>query len=257
MEQNENMESQESIVGATSGEVVVPTEPAVTLELEEGESTPSLPTETAPQPAVDKLDEAPDCVEEKTQPQLDDAKVDDVVAKLTDVEREILDKVVVGVDGLIRTGDRLLTEFHELHKLYHNEYAGRLKSMQTELDSYHDIDRGRVFDEVLGEIARIYNAYETLPEDVDDPKAKKQVGYLLDDLKDLAESRGMKAFRSEPCSKRNPRLSQIVNRVPCDDPEKHDTVAKSHNTGFQAGARVVVKERVDVYFYGNAPQAEN
>ncbi len=74
------------------------------------------------------------------------------------------------LESLAEIGDRLSgqqdsmakmqTEIREMHRLYHNEFAGRLKTMQEELEEYHEIDRGRVFDDILREIARIYSDNE-------------------------------------------------------------------------------------------------
>lgn len=159
------------------------------------------------------------------------------------------------LDGIATTQQRLFTEVREMHKLYHSEFAGRLKSMQDELEQYRKIDKGRAFDDILGAIARIYGNNETLADEVEDPKAKKSIKYLLLDLEDLLEAYGMSALRSAVGDKRNPRHCQIMERVPTDDPAKHDTVARSYNTGFYIGNRTVIKEMVDIFFYegGAAP----
>ena len=60
---------------------------------------------------------------------------------------------------------------------------------------------------------------------------------------------GMTKLRSEQGEKRNPRHCQILGRIPTDDPAKHDTVAKSYNSGFYIGNRTVIKEVVDIYIY--------
>lgn len=153
------------------------------------------------------------------------------------------------LDEIAATELRISKELHDLHRLYHSEFAGRLKSMQDELDRYRDVDSGRAFDGILSEIARIYNAYETLPDGVQDAKIKKGITYLLEDLKELVGEYGMTAYRSEPQTARRARFCKIANRLPTDDPQKHGVVAKSYNTGFSVGNRVVVEERVDVYVY--------
>ena len=163
--------------------------------------------------------------------------------------------------GVAQTEERVLSEVRELRKLYHNEFAGRLKSMQDELDRYRKIESGRAFDDILKGIAGIYNAYESLPDSVEEPKAKKEIGYLLEDLKDLVGQYGMTASRSDltqtPKPKRDPRRCKVAKRLPTDDPEEHETIAKSYNTAFQIGNRVVVEERVDIFFYdGKATSKE-
>ena len=165
------------------------------------------------------------------------------------------------VDGVAKTEERVLAEILELRKLYHNEFAGRLKSMQDELDRYRKVESGRAFDDILRAIAGIYVTYESLPDSVEDLKTKKEIGYLLEDLKDLVGQYGMTASRTDPDQtprpKRDPRRCKVAKRLSTDDPEAHDTVAKSYNTGFQIGNRVVVEEKVDIFFYdGKAPAKE-
>ena len=141
------------------------------------------------------------------------------------------------------------SELHELHRLYHNEFAGRLKSMQDELDRYHDADRGNAFDGILSAIARIYVNNESLTDEISDPKIKKNVKYMLLDLSDLLEEYGVQRLKSEVGDKRNVRHCQIVRRIATDAPEKHGTIAASHSTGFYKGNRTIIKELVDVYFF--------
>lgn len=141
------------------------------------------------------------------------------------------------------------SEIHELHRLYHNEFAGRLKSMQDELDRYHDADRGNAFDDILSAVARIYINNESLIDEISDPKTRKNIKYMLLDLSDLLEEYGVLKLKSRVGDKRNVRHCQIVERIPTDDPELHDTIAASHSTGFYKGNRTIIKELVDVYFF--------
>lgn len=80
---------------------------------------------------------------------------------------------------------------------------------------------------------------------------------MLMDIEDLLNVYGMTKQRSSQGEKRNPRHCQVLNRIPADDPAKHDTVAKSYNSGFYIGNRTIIKEMVDVYIYeGQAPAKE-
>lgn len=148
-----------------------------------------------------------------------------------------------------KTMSGISSELHELHRLYHNEFAGRLKSMQDELDRYHEADRGNSFNGILGAIARIYVNNESLVDEISDPKTRKSVKYMLLDLSDLLEEYGVSMLKSEVGDKRNVRHCQIVERIPTGDPELHDTIAASHSTGFYKGNRTIIKELVDVYFF--------
>ena len=127
---------------------------------------------------------------------------------------------------------KVFVELREIHKLYHNEFAGRLKSMQDELDVYHKADRGQAFDGILSAIARIYSNNETLVDEISDPKTQKHVKYMLLDILDLLEEYGIQRLKSCPGDKRNPRHCQVLERIPTDDPTLHDTVVASHNSVF-------------------------
>lgn len=165
------------------------------------------------------------------------------------VDEDRLKRIEGSLESIAVTEQRLFSEVREMHKLYHSEFAGRLKAMQDELEQYRKIDKGRAYDDILAAIARIYGNNETLADEVDDPKVKRSVKYLLLDLEELLNIYGMNRLRSNEGEKRNPRHCQLRNRILTDDPEKHDRVAKSYNSGFYIGNRTVVKEVVDVYFF--------
>ena len=173
------------------------------------------------------------------------------------IDADCLKQIDGRLESIAGSGQRLFSEVREMHKLYHTEFAGRLKAMQDELEQYRKIDKGRAYDDILAAIARIYGNNETLAEEVAEPKAKKSIWYMLMDIEDLLNVYGMTKQRSSQGEKRNPRHCQVLNRIPADDPAKHDTVAKSYNSGFYIGNRTIIKEMVDVYIYeGQAPAKE-
>lgn len=178
-------------------------------------------------------------------------------ADIPPVDADRLKQIEGRLENIAGTEQRLFSEIREMHKLYHSEFAGRLKAMQDELEQYRKIDKGRAYDDILAAIARIYGNNETLSDEVAEPKAKKSIRYMLMDIEDLLGVYGMEKLRSEPGEKRNPRHCQILGRIPTDDPAKHDTVAKSYNSGFYIGNRTVIKEVVDIYIYeGTVPIKE-
>lgn len=138
-------------------------------------------------------------------------------------------------------------EIREIHKLYHNEFATRLKSMQDELDHYHEIDRGRVFDGILGEVAKLYSDYESVIEDIAEEKVQKRIRYLFEDIEQILEAHGVVKQKSKTGEKRNTRYCQVIERIPTDTNELHDTVVQSRGTGFYIENRPLIKERVDIY----------
>lgn len=168
---------------------------------------------------------------------------------LPSVDADLLRQIDGRLESIDGTEQRVFSEVREMHKLYHSEFAGRLKAMQDELEQYRKIDKGRAYDDILAAIARIYGNNETLADEVTEPKAKKSIRYMLMDIEDLLGVYGMTKLRSEQGEKRNPRHCQILGRIPTDDPAKHDTVAKSYNSGFYIGNRTVIKEVVDIYIY--------
>lgn len=163
----------------------------------------------------------------------------------TYTEKEINEKL----ENIVSNEQKLFSEVREMHKLYHNEFSGRLKSMQEELDGYHNIDKGRAFDNILSQIGRIYVNNETLADEVDDPKAKKNISYMLADIEELLDEYGMKKIHSEVGDKRNPRHCQVKSRIYTSNKDQHDTVAKSYGSGFYIENRTIIKEIVDVYIY--------
>ena len=165
------------------------------------------------------------------------------------IDIDYLGRIDGKLDGMVTKEDKLLAEVKEMHKLYHSEFVGRLNKMQEELEYYRKIDKGRIYDDILGALARVYGNYETLVDEVADPKAKKSIKYMLMDIEDILLSYGMNKLRSEPGDRRNPRHCQVLNRISTDDPEKHDTVVKSYNSGFYIDNRTVIKEVVDIYVY--------
>ena len=170
---------------------------------------------------------------------------DDISSESTDHLMRIEKKL----EEITGNEQRLFYEVREMHKLYHSEFAGRLMSMQNELDQYRKIDRGRAFDDILSSIARIYVNNETLADEISEPKAQKSIRYMLLDIEELLAVYGMMKLRSSPGDKRNPRHCQVRNRILTDDPAKHDTVAKSYNAGFYIENRTIIKEVVDIFVY--------
>lgn len=174
------------------------------------------------------------------------SKQEDVAAGEMKAE---IEKIRHDIAESAEASKKTFTELREIHKLYHNEFAGRLKSMQDELDAYHKADRGHAFDSILSAIARIYGNNETLVDEIADPKTKKHVKYMLLDILDLLEEYGVHRLKSNSGDKRNPRHCQVLERIPTDDPALHDTIVASHNSGFYMENRTIIKEMVDIYLY--------
>jgi hypothetical protein len=162
---------------------------------------------------------------------------------------EGLERVEENVKSIKDSSDKIAGEVREMHKLYHNEFAGRLKSMQDELERYREIEKGRAFDGILNEVAKLYSDYESVLDDITDIKAKKKVNYLLMDILQILEANGVYKQKSGIGDKRNTRYCQVIERIETDDPQLHDTIALSRSTGFYIENRALIKELVDIYLY--------
>jgi len=160
-----------------------------------------------------------------------------------------LDHLTSCVEGIADSSVKTAGEVREIHKLYHGEFAGRLKSMQEELERYHEIDRGRIFDGILTELAKLYSDNSQTVNDITDEKIKKRLRYMFLDMLQILESKGVSKQESKPGDKRNTRHCQVVERIQTDKPELHDTVVLSRSTGFYVENRSLVKEMVDIYLY--------
>ena len=159
------------------------------------------------------------------------------------------DAVLNAVGQNAKTAESIMKEAVDLHRLYQNELAGRIRNMQTELDKYHKRDAGLAFDGIYQEIGRIYVDFEDLGDGVEDPRLKKNIGYLLEELIDLLESHGVNQMKSKINAKRNLALTQVVERFDTDDPELDGKIARSRASGFYIENRCLIKEMVDVYRY--------
>lgn len=146
-----------------------------------------------------------------------------------------------------------VTELYEIRKLYHNEVIDRARSMQEELKHYHEVEKGRIFDDVLREIATIYSAnisiVDKIGQTIPDESILKQLTYMFDDILQLLEGKGVVVQKSSPGDKRNPRHSHIIEKVVTSDPAKHDTVVESRHVGFSIDNRTLVPEDVSIYVY--------
>ncbi len=155
------------------------------------------------------------------------------------------------VKAIAESSGKTAGEVREMHKLYHTEFANRLKSMQDELERYRELEKGRVFDGILGEVAKLYSDNEYVIDEITDDKVKKRIRYMFMDILQILEANGVFKLKSNTSDKRNTRHCQVIERIPTDDPALHDTVAQSRNTGFYVENRSLVKELVDIYLFAN------
>ena len=168
---------------------------------------------------------------------------DDALSK-EDTELLLLINKVASIEAAItKTKD----EIHQLHKLYHNEYAGRLRKVEYELAHYHNIDKGKAFDGILTEIARLYTENVTVVNKISEPKLQKQMRHMFLDLLQVLEAGGVSKMESKTGDRRDAKHCQVTKRISTNNPALHDTVAKSVRVGFYIKNRPLIKEMVHVY----------
>lgn len=136
-----------------------------------------------------------------------------------------------------------------LHRLYQNDFAGRIRNMETELERYRKRDAGLAFDGIYKEIAQVYVDFEDLGDGVEDEKLARNIRYLLEEIEELLLSHGVEKMKSEEGEKRNLSFTQVVDRIMTNDPALEGIVAKSLSSGFYIEKRCLIKERVNVYRY--------
>ena len=163
-----------------------------------------------------------------------------LIREETPQDNSKFEKINSGLDNLFR-------EVRDIHKVCQNFLAGHLRELETELDKYHDIDRGRAFNDVLESIARIYLDYEHLPDEIDDTRIKQRTKYFLLDIIQVLESYGVHVQKSNLGEKRNLRFTQVEGYVETEDEALIDTVAESKRTGFYREKSAVIKEIVSLY----------
>jgi hypothetical protein len=171
-----------------------------------------------------------------------------------DEVREAVGEAVDALSADAQDGDadgigKILGETRELRKLYHNEFAGRLSKMQAELDEYHNMDKGRMFDGIYQEIANVYCSNIAVLDGIGDDKTRRKVSYLFMDIEQILVSGGLTKHETEEGQVPDFRFSQIARRIPTGDAALDKAVARSASPGFRNERRAIVKELVDIYVY--------
>ena len=177
--------------------------------------------------------------------------------QIRDIVSAVIDEKLSGVIGqLVDETKETTSEVKAVRRLYHNNYAKQLSSMQAELDDYHKIDKGRVYEPILRDIAHVVvNSYFVV-DNIADEKVRRSFAYVIDELIQTLDDYGAHMQKSEPGEKRNPHYCQIIHKIPTNDPSLHDTIKESHAIGFYVENRPLIREQVDVYAYVK-PQPTN
>lgn len=199
------------------------------------EDTPQ--SETAPvQDAVDLPDESGEKNSEGEISELADKlqAVSDELKKCTEAQRDLEAKTV----QTLRENANFQIQVRQ--------------NMQRELEEAKKKLSGAVFIPLLKEIAELYIERQDVLDDMEEGVAKRKVEGIFDILKDILEENGCEFGTSEIGTKRNPRYSKLKKKVPVNEKERHETVAKSHNPWIAREPFMLYPEKVDVCVYDPA-----
>ena len=141
----------------------------------------------------------------------------------------------------------VFTELREIHKICQNFQAGRIRAAESELEKYREIDRGRAFDDILRDIARIYVDHEKFPASIEDEGLRKRAGYILLDILQVLECYGVHPQKSVQGDERKLRLTHVAGYEETEDPELHGKIAESIQTGFFRENHPIIQELVKIY----------
>ena len=211
--------------------------------------------ESEPEEAEDAETSAEESAEAEQQP-AECEPSGETADDLTLCMAECTGEINAHIDEISANTEKLTEELREIRKLYHNEYAMRLRKVQEELDHYHSLEKGRLFDDILRETAHIYSSNLEVLEKIEDEKVKKQLTYMFSDILQLIESNGASVYKSAPGDPRNPRYCKVAEKIPTGDKSLHDTVARSISEGFYIENRPLVQELINVYTFDASLAAE-
>ena len=123
------------------------------------------------------------------------------------------------------------------------------QNMQKELEESKKKLSGDIFIPLLKEIAELYSDWKDVLNDMEDGVAKRKVNGVFEILQELLEEYGCEFGHSDVGSKRKPKYSKLKEKIFTSCKEKHETVAKSHNSWIVKEPFVLYPEYVSVYVY--------
>ena len=144
---------------------------------------------------------------------------------------------------------KIAKEIRDLHRLYHGEFTTQIQSMEDELERFRKIEKGRVFDEILADLANLYSKNEDIQTLTQVELVQKRLQVMFSQILQILENYDVYMLKSQPGDKRNNRHCIVLEKIPTENKEQHDTILKSRNTGFFKESRTIVKEMVDVFIY--------
>ena len=203
------------------------------------EATTEAVSEPVPEEAAPQKEEAPHTAE--PEPQTEETPQEETAPPVTEGKPQA---EKAEEDSMM---SHMFTELREIHRICQNFQAGRMRDAESELEKYHEIDRGRAFDDILRDVARIYVDHESLPAAIEDEALRKKVNNILLDVLQVLEGYGVHLQRSSQGSERKLRLTHVVGYEDTEDPELHGKIAASVQAGFCRDNLAVMQELVKIY----------
>ncbi len=122
--------------------------------------------------------------------------------------------------------------------------------MQHDLDELKRRVSGEQLIPVLKEISEMYVDYIFLTEcDLPEAEIKKNLRMMFSQMEDFFEENGADVCVSQTGCPRKSRSCRIASKILTDDPEKHNTVARSRKPGIIKDKTILQPEYVDLYVY--------
>ncbi|MBQ3433949.1 MAG: hypothetical protein IJG24_02760 [Selenomonadaceae bacterium] len=126
------------------------------------------------------------------------------------------------------------------------------QGMYNELENLKKHQRGEQFIPILKAIAAIAVEYRSMLSDDSIPvNAKHSLQLLFDELDDILAEHGAQIFCSNQGDIRRPFLTKIISTIPTDNPQLHNTIAKSRRPGVMQNGKPLYREFVDVFVFKN------
>ena len=124
------------------------------------------------------------------------------------------------------------------------------QGMQRDLDMLKEQMNGEQFNPLLKEIATVYVEYQSLlTDDTMSDRSRKNLLSLFEQLEDVLREYDAVVYRSVVGSVRQTKICKIIEKIPTDQQEMHNTIAVSRKPGVIRNRSVLYPEYVDVFVY--------
>lgn len=186
-----------------------------------------------------------------------ETKQDEGMSQTEVVKLEILTSIDEKITGVVDVQKELELKIFQTLKENANFQIQVRQNMQKELEDAKKKLSGDIFIPLLKEVAELYVEWQDVLFDLEEGVTKRKVAGVFEVLQEILEEYGCEFGTSQINSKRRPKYSKLKNKVLTGIKEKHETVAKSHNSWIVKEPFVLYPEYVDVYVYDATLKEEN